>query len=49
MDIHFVTMHAFDRQTDEGKTDGQKSLRNHHRALHCMQSHGKNDDRNKYK
>jgi len=35
--FRFVTMHAFDRQTD-----GQKGLHNTG-ALHYMQSHGENE------
>ena len=37
----FVTIHASDGQTDR-RSDGQTELRQQYRALHYMQSHGKN-------
>jgi len=39
--FRFVTIHAFDSQTDR-RTDGQTERPSQYRALHCMQSHGKN-------
>ena len=43
----FVTIHASDGRTDrqtDGQTDRRTELRQQYRALHYMQSHGKNDD-----
>ena len=37
----FLTIHASERQTD-GQTDRPTELRQQYRALHYMQSHGKN-------
>jgi len=40
--FRFVTIHAFNRQTD-GQTDREKGLGSlQYRALNYMQSHGKN-------
>ena len=39
----FVTIHASDGQTDR-RTDRQTELRQQYRALHYIQSHGKNPD-----
>ena len=42
-----VTIHASDGRTDR-QTDGRTELRQQYRALHYMQSHGKNDEREKF-
>ena len=39
--LRFVTIHAFDRRTDE-RTDGLTEWPWQYRALHYIQSHGKN-------
>jgi len=39
--FRFVTIHAFDGQTD-GRTARPRERPSKYRALHCMQSHGKN-------
>jgi len=36
--VSFVTIHAWDRQTDR-RTERQTELREQYGALHCMQSH----------
>jgi len=37
--VRFVTMHAFDRQTD-----GRTEMHSQYRALHYMHSHGNNNN-----
>ena len=43
----FVTIHASDGRTDR-QTDRQTELRQQYRALHYMQSHGKNGGLDQY-
>jgi len=45
--FHFVTMHAFDRQTDRRMDIWTERFSQYH-VLHCMQSHGKNVHRLQY-
>jgi len=43
----FVTIHASDLRTDR-RTDGRIEFRQQYRALHYMQSHGKNNGLDQY-